>query len=54
VPPDAVAEKVTEKPAVTVWLVGWAVIVGSGTAAATVRVASAEVTLPAVLVTTTL
>jgi len=40
-------------PAVTVWLAGWVVIEGASGAALTVRVAALLVTLPAVLLTTT-
>ena len=49
----AVTEKVAVWPAVTVWLAGWVVIVGGTGAGFTVRVAGLLVTLPAVLVTTT-
>ena len=40
-------------PAVTVWLAGWAVIEGATAAAFTVRVAALLVTLPALLLTST-
>ena len=40
-------------PAVTVWLAGWVVIEGATGAAFTVRLAALLVTLPAVLLTTT-
>jgi hypothetical protein len=40
-------------PAVTVWLVGWVVIEGATVAAFTVSVAGLLVTLPTVLLTST-
>jgi len=52
--PVADTEKEAAVPAVTVWFEGWVEIEGDEAAAVTVRTASAEVTLPAVLVTTTL
>ena len=45
--------KVTELPAVTVWLVGWVVKAGALVAALTVRTAPLLVAEPAVLVATT-
>jgi len=52
--PPAVTEKEAVCPAVTVWPAGCVVMEGAVALAATVRVALLEVTLPAVLVTTTL
>ncbi len=51
--PVAVTLKEAVWPAVTVWLVGWVVIEGATGAAFTVRVAELLVTLPAVLLITT-
>ncbi len=45
--------KEADWPAVTVWLAGWVVIEGATAAAFTVRVAALLVTLPAVLLTST-
>jgi hypothetical protein len=49
----ATTENVAVWPAVTVWLVGWVVIVGATAVAVTVSVAEGLVTDPAVLLTTT-
>jgi hypothetical protein len=51
--PDAVTEKVTLRPAVTVWLTGCVVIDGATGAELTVSAAALLVTLPALLLTTT-
>ena len=45
--------KLAVAPTVAVWLEGWDVMLGAVAAAFTVSVALAEVTLPALLVTTT-
>jgi hypothetical protein len=51
--PVATTVKLAVCPAVTVWLAGGVVIVGTTAAALTVSVAAALVTVPAVLLTTT-
>ena len=51
--PLAPAVKVTDPPAVTVWLAGCVVITGATEAALTMRVASSEVVDPAEFETTT-
>jgi len=51
--PFATTLNVTLPPAVTVWFAGCVLIVGALEAALTVSVATFEVTLPAVFVTTT-
>jgi len=51
--PVAATLKEAVWPAVTVWLAGWVVIEGATGAALTVRVAALLVTLPAVLLTST-
>ena len=50
--PLAAAVKVTELPAVTVWLVGWVVKTGALVPALTVRTARSEVVDPAEFATT--
>ena len=52
--PLAAPVKVTEVPAVTVWLVGWVVKTGALVAGLTVRVTLLLVAEPAELVATTL
>ena len=51
--PEAITEKVAVWPAKVVWLAGCEVIDGATGAAVTARVAELLVTLPAVLLTTT-
>ena len=51
--PLAVTENDTAAPGATVWLAGCVEIVGALVAVLTVRLAVAEVTLPALLVATT-
>ena len=50
--PLAATVNEAEPPAVTVTFVGWVVMVGADNAAFTVRVAVAEVAVPALLVAT--
>ena len=51
--PVATTLNVAVCPTVTVWLAGWVVIEGATAVALTVSVATLLVTLPAVLLTTT-